>query len=78
MNSDRPTPEQLAEQLVANSAALVMADLKLKATSQRKEKLMQQAQKIAATNPHDGRIFCLLMVAALAILGYAGYLFHPF
>ncbi|TDN39832.1 hypothetical protein E4631_23365 [Hymenobacter sp. UV11] len=78
MNTDRPTPEQLAEQIVANSAALVVADLKLKATNRRSDELMQQAQKSATTNRHDGRIFWLLMVAVAAILGYAGYLFYPF
>lgn len=79
MKSDQLTPEQLAEQIVANSAALIQADLNLKASSQRSEQLMRRAErKPVQVRPPDKRIFWLLLLTGLAALSYASYSYFSF
>ncbi len=84
MKNDQLTPEQLAEQIVANSAALIQADLKLKASSQRSEQLMRRAENSPAqvrqpqVRQPDKRIFWLLLLTGLAALSYASYSYFSF
>lgn len=75
MSNDHPALEQITRQLVANSAALVRADLHLKAANLRSAEVMHQTERSEAASRHDGRIFRLLLVTVLAALSYAGYLF---
>ena len=77
MSPDQQTPEQLAHQLVEESAALLRADLDLKTAHQRGDELLRQLQtKIEI----DRRVEQRVMLALIALAGITGgllYMLYP-
>lgn len=77
MSPAQRTPEQLAQQLVEESAALLQADLDLKAAHQRGDELLRQFQTKMEINRHDEQRVTLALVALAGITGGVLYLLYP-
>lgn len=84
MNHDQPTPEQLLQQLVEESAALCEADLKLKeadlklkAAQQRGDELLRGFQVQMDANRRVERWATVILFAIATIAGLVAHLLYP-
>lgn len=71
------TPEQLLKQLEENSAGLIRADLKLKASSQHRDELARNFDKQMAFTRRMEQLIILLLAVCFIAFCFILHLFFP-